>query len=168
VANQLVSLFRVITRLRGLPEAESKVLKRIEPTAGDKRMLDIGAGSGRTTSHFAPHFFEYVGIDADENAIRACRKRYAKTLDTGHFDVLDVRSMRKFRDATFDFILWSEGYDELSESDRALALREVRRVAKKGAQFLLAASAPPESQLAAAGFDQTEKLDSTYHFSTAI
>ena len=168
MANQIVSLFRYITRLRGLPQPEEEVLQRISSGAAEQRMLDIEVGSGRTTPHFAPHFFEYVGIDADESSVRACRKRYAKTLDTGHFDVCDVRSMKKFRDGTFDFVLYSSGLDDFTESDREVALAEIRRVAKNGARFLVASASRP--RLEAAGFRDVEVLPDgtrTYYFCTA-
>lgn len=130
----VVSYFKA---LRGLQKPEADVLERVAPTASDKRMLDIGVGGGRTTAHFAPHFFEYVGIDSAEPMVQACRKRFTKSMDNGHFEVSDVRSMTRFANATFDFILFSyNGLDYINHEDRLRALREIRRVAKKGARFL--------------------------------
>ncbi len=167
MANQLISLFRYLTRLRGLPQPEAEVLARIAPAAGDQRMLDIGVGTGRTTQHFAPHFFEYVGIDSCEPLVQSCRKRYAKTLDTGHFEVCDVRSMQRFRDGTFDFILWRNGFDELDQDGRKRALNEIRRVTKKGGRFLISSVNIDETEFGAAAFGEVEVLG-TYYLSTAI
>lgn len=123
--------------LRGLQKPEADVLERVAPTASDKRMLDIGVGGGRTTAHFAPPFFEYVGIDSAEPMVQACRKRFTKSMDNGHFEVCDVRSMTRFADGTFDFILFSyNGLDYIDHEGRLRALSEIRRVAKKGARFL--------------------------------
>jgi SAM-dependent methyltransferase len=104
------------------------------------RMLDIGIGGGRTTAHFAPLVFEYVGIDSAEPMIQACRKRFTESMDNGHFEVCDARSMTRFRNATFDFILFSyNGLDYMNHDDRLRALTEIRRVAKRGARFLFSA-----------------------------
>jgi len=127
------------TQLKQLQPAEKVILERLKPQLSSMRMLDIGIGGGRTTTHFAPLAKEYVGIDYSAEMIAACRERLSKaipSLSPEALEVMDARSMEQFPDHSFDFILFSfNGIDYVSEGDRLKIFEEVKRVGKPGGYF---------------------------------
>jgi ubiquinone/menaquinone biosynthesis C-methylase UbiE len=97
-----------------------------------RSMLDLGVGAGRTTQFFAPLFDRYIGLDLSRKMIKAARE----THKNHEFIVGDAASL-PFPDNSFDFVLFSyNGIDYLTHKKRLSALREIRRVMKKGSSFL--------------------------------
>lgn len=96
------------------------------------KILDLGCGTGRTTAHLA-RTCTVVGIDYSKSMIARAREKHP-TID---FRVMDVRSLA-FPDGSFDGALFSfNGIDYLYPfRERILALREIRRVVKKGGVFI--------------------------------
>ena len=52
---------------------EATLLSDLSATIHEMDMLDIAVGAGRTTFHFAPKVYSYVGIDRSRRMIDACR-----------------------------------------------------------------------------------------------
>lgn len=124
------------TSLDKLFKPERTILKIFKNKLINMRMLDIGVGGGRTTYYFAPLVKEYLGIDYSEQMINACKKRFSNYSNKISFKLCDVRSMRILKDNYFDFILVSSnGLDYISHNDRIKALKEIKRVGKKGGYF---------------------------------
>lgn len=121
---------------------EKTILDELRPMLGRARMLDIGVGAGRTTIHFAPLVREYVGIDVSPTMIDACRKRFSGTSRNTSFEIADVRDLRGFDSASFDFVLFSfNGIDTVGgKADRLRALDEIHRVCRTGAPFCFSSS----------------------------
>jgi SAM-dependent methyltransferase/CelD/BcsL family acetyltransferase involved in cellulose biosynthesis len=115
-------------------------LVRFEGLA-DMRMLDLGVGGGRTTTHFAPHAREYHGIDRSPPLIDACRRRFARE-DWPHvtWTVADARDL-PYDDDFFDFVMFSwNGLDAVGdEIERLRALHEIRRILAPGGRFFFSA-----------------------------
>lgn len=125
-AKDAVTTYRA---LDGLQPPERAILTRLKPWLNSCRMLDIGVGGGRTTSHFAPLVATYVGADYAAPMIAACRSRYGDEMANATFTVADVRDLRRFRNSSFDFVLFSfNGLDCIDHEDRLVALAELRRV----------------------------------------
>lgn len=119
-----------------LLKPEKTILRILKTKLNSMRMLDIGIGGGRTTSHFAKLCREYVGIDYSKNMIWACRKRFPENDKRIIFRVCDAKRLKNLRNGYFDFILFSyNGIDYLSHLDRLRAFKEIRRVGKKGGKF---------------------------------
>lgn len=130
------SIVRHYTRLSLLQPAEQMILELLQGQLSSMKMLDIGVGGGRTTQHFSKLAMEYVGIDYSTNMIAACQKRFSASSQVVMFEVCDARDMSRFRDNSFDFILFSfNGIDYVSHTDRLKVFQEVSRVAKPGAYF---------------------------------
>ncbi len=129
-------LARRYSREEKLQAPEASILKAVREHLNGARMLDVGVGGGRTTLHFAPLVESYVGIDYSEQMIAVCRERFKETPNRLTFQVADVRSMSSFSDHKFDFVLFSyNGLDYISHASRPDALREIRRVLKRGGHF---------------------------------
>ncbi len=100
------------------------------PAAG---MLDMGVGGGRTTKYFAPLAGRYTGADYAPSMINICRAKYGSLYP---FTECDARKMDRFRDSSFDFVLFSyNGIDSFSHTDRMTALKEIARVLRTGGYF---------------------------------
>jgi ubiquinone/menaquinone biosynthesis C-methylase UbiE len=127
-------------KLDSLLAAERAVLEELRPRLPRLRMLDLGVGAGRTVPFFAPLVREYVGVDISPRMIELCRVKFASNgWDDVQWAVADVRDMRDFEDARFDFVLFSfNGLDSVGgHEDRRRALGEIRRVSAPGGVLAL-------------------------------
>ena len=122
--------------LSQLQPAEIVILEKLRPQLPQFKMLDIGIGGGRTTTHFAPLVSEYCGIDYSPEMITACKAKFIQKIPNLSLEVVDARDLSQFADNYFDFILFSfNGIDYVEHSDRLKILSEVARVGKKNAYF---------------------------------
>jgi len=116
-----------------LYKAEEAILDRLFPELINMDMLDIGVGGGRTTIYFAPIVKSYTGIDYAHQMIRVCKEKFK---DRYVFKESDARSMKEYKDNSFDFVLFSfNGIDSFGHEDRLAALKEIRRVLKNNGYF---------------------------------
>ncbi|MEK7535725.1 MAG: class I SAM-dependent methyltransferase [Patescibacteria group bacterium] len=97
-----------------------------------KRVLDLGCGTGRTTSYIYKNGADVVGIDPAEGMITRGRELHPE-LD---LRVGDARHL-DFPDNYFDLVFFSfNGLDNLYPiSERQNAVREIKRVLKTGGIF---------------------------------
>jgi ubiquinone/menaquinone biosynthesis C-methylase UbiE len=119
-----------------LQPAESAVLEELRDWLPDRKMLDLGVGGGRTTVSFSPIVGEYVAVDFSEPMIRACQERFRSSPTGLRFITMDARDLSPFKDAYFDFILFSyNGLDTVDHDDRLRSISEISRVLKPGGYF---------------------------------
>jgi SAM-dependent methyltransferase len=97
---------------------EEVALEKIKLT--NKKMLDIGVGTGRTTRFFSPKTKKYIGIDYSKNMIKKC----IETFETSEKRKFLIRDIRRFDyPGFFDFILFSyNGIDYMDHKDRKKSL----------------------------------------------
>lgn len=96
------------------------------------RGLDIGCGEGQliTKLYNRGVVKDIIAIDIDEN-----RLKYAKTNNTvAHYIKQDINALG-FKSDCFDYILATEVFEHLP--DPPAAMRELKRVAKKNAMFII-------------------------------
>ena len=120
---------------------EETILEILKLKLPYMKMLDVGVGAGRTTTHFAPLVQKYVGIDYSAKMITACKNKFKENKEW-LFNIADVKNLDSFADDEFDFVLFSfNGLDCMSGTynDRQEALKEIRRVLKKDGYFFLSA-----------------------------
>ncbi len=65
--------------------------------SGGAKILDVGCGSGRDTTHFMERGYDVVGIDFSSGQIAEARKR----VPNGNFLIMDMRDL-KFDPESFD------------------------------------------------------------------
>ena len=95
-------------------------------------ILDVGCGPGTITADLAAlaHRGQVIGLDSSEDVLEQARDTAAKRgLNNIRFEVGDVRKL-SYADATFDVVHVHQVLQHLS--DPVQALREMRRVTKKG------------------------------------
>lgn len=120
-----------------LQKPEETILELVRDKLDNWRMLDLGIGLGRTTLHFAPLVKEYVGTDYSFGMIKTYQKMFPEAKPNVQVRLSDARMMREFESNYFDFILFSfNGIDYISHEDRIDALKEIKRIGKKGGLFV--------------------------------
>lgn len=109
------------------------------------KVLDLGCGTGRTTTLIKKRGAEVVGADISAPMIERARELHPNI----NFEVMDALALR-FPDNHFDFVFFSfNGLDNLHPVSRRIeAVGEIKRVLKKGGIFAYASHnsfAPPRT-----------------------
>jgi len=107
----------------------------------NKRVLDIGCGTGYGSAKLAEAAAEVVGIDISRMALRFARKRYR---DSGALFIHMNAERLQFPDHSFDFIVSTENFEHLRNQPESA--REMRRVLKADGLCLLATPNPEAFQ----------------------
>jgi len=112
---------------------EQRIIEKFSELWREWALLDIGVGGGRTTRHFAPLVRRYVGLDYVPEMVDTCQRNFLSGYENCEFRVGDVRRLNGIDDEEFNFLLFSyNGLGEVPSIDQEVALREMRRVIKKG------------------------------------
>lgn len=119
-----------------LQKPETTILEELRNKLPNMNMLDIGVGAGRTTAHFAVLTKEYLGIDYSNKMINACLEKFQDSPKNFSFQTSDARTMKNFRNKSFDFVLFSfNGIDYMDHEERIRTLRDIKRLIKTGGFF---------------------------------
>ncbi len=106
------------------------------------RALDLGCGTGTTSVYMARHGWDVTGVDFVPRAIRRARAR-AKAGVSVAFLVGDVTQLRKLPvEPGFDLLFDQGCFHSLPESSQPAYAREITRMARSGATYLLYAFGP--------------------------
>ncbi len=115
---------------------EQAILNLLNGKLQKMRMLDVGAGAGRTTRFFAKKTKTYLGIDFSPIMIEACKKEFPSF----NFQVADARSLPQYETGQFDFVLFSyNGIDCMNFEDRKTVLNEMHRITNRDGFFCFSA-----------------------------
>jgi SAM-dependent methyltransferase len=99
-----------------------------------RRVLELGCGAGRLSSHLVARAAELHGLDIAPAMVEHCRRAYP----LGTFAVGDIRDLSQFQSAYFDVVVAAHNVlDVLGESDRAASLAEMARVLRAGGLLLV-------------------------------
>lgn len=109
----------------GLKEVEQRVIDKY--FIKDEYTLDVGCGTGRTTSELYRRGYPVVGVDIAENMVKKAKERYYWFA----VEVMDVSNL-KYKDKSFSNVLFSyNGLDFLHPKEKRIkALKEILRVLK--------------------------------------
>lgn len=99
----------------------------------EKRILDVGCGTGYGTSHLAESASIAVGVDLSRQAIRHARRHYRDR--RVQFLRMNAESLA-FADRSFDFVISTENFEHLT--NHRANLREMSRVLADDGMLLLA------------------------------
>jgi len=93
---------------------------------GDKKVLDLGCGSGYGVDLIASKASEVIGVDISDEAISYSRQHYKK--ENIKFFVGDAANLHFFRDEEFDAVVSFEVIEHITTYLKFL--KEIRRVLK--------------------------------------
>lgn len=119
-------------RASELTPVESHVFRRF--LCEGSEILDLGVGTGRTTSFLSSIASRYVGLDYSDRMITRCRERFPNV----SLIVGDAADLSAFADSDFDAVVFSfNGMDYLApDARRRACLVEVNRVLRPGGVFI--------------------------------
>jgi ubiquinone/menaquinone biosynthesis C-methylase UbiE len=103
-------------------------------SATDKSVLEIGLGLGADSTRWAQYAREFVGVDLTSAAVEATKLHLAARGLYGVVEIANAEAL-PFEDQRFD-IVYSHGVLHHTP-DTLKSLREVYRVARPGAQFIV-------------------------------
>lgn len=129
------------------------------------RILDVGAGTGRYALWLKEQGYDVTAVELTRPNIAMMKKKDAglKVIEA------DARDLRMLKDESFDLVLLlGPLYHLHQKEDKLLALREAKRVTKKGG-YILAAYIMNEYALTWFAFKENnyqqikDKLDGNFH-----
>lgn len=95
----------------------------------DRRVLDLGCGSGRLEAVLAPRVRSMVGVDISPAMLRLARQRCAVSANV-HFVQVSGRDLAAVADQSCDVVLAIDSFPYLVQSGMALAERHMREIAR--------------------------------------
>jgi SAM-dependent methyltransferase len=102
------------------------------------RALDLGCGTGTTTIYMASKGWQATGVDFVPRAIRVARAKAAAAHQSVAFLVGDVTRLHQLAiDPGFDLLFDQGCFHSLPEAAQPAYAREVARMARSGATYLL-------------------------------
>ena len=130
-SEDVVDLF--VARSGAIDAGEAGILERVADEVRGRPVLDLGFGGGRTVPLLQALGADYVGLDYVPELVAAARERFPGVpLDEG-----DARDLSRFADGRFALVFFSfNGIDGLAHEERAVVLREVRRVLEPNGLFV--------------------------------
>jgi SAM-dependent methyltransferase len=102
------------------------------------RALDVGCGTGTTTIYMASKGWDATGVDFVPRAIRSARAKAAAARLSVSFLVGDVTRLQELAvEPGFDLLLDQGCFHSLPEAGQPAYAKEVTRMARPGATYLL-------------------------------
>ena len=111
------------------------------------RVLEIGAGTGTMAVLAAGRGARVTGFDVSGPMLQVAREKVRDAGLEESIELLEmgVSGMDRFDDESFDLVMSTLVFSELSHDEQAYALRHARRVLKPGGRLALADEARPRS-----------------------
>jgi ubiquinone/menaquinone biosynthesis C-methylase UbiE len=135
-------------RLLSLGRNERMHEQMAEQVEAGERLLDIGCGTGSLALRCARRGARVTGIDISPQMLDVARRKVAAA---GLTDELELREMsaldldEAFPEKSFDVIMSSLVFSELSEDEQRFVLRQCRRLLTDGGRLLVADEVAPRS-----------------------
>jgi demethylmenaquinone methyltransferase/2-methoxy-6-polyprenyl-1,4-benzoquinol methylase len=110
------------------------------------RVLEIGCGTGALTLLAAAEGADVVGFDVSAGMLSVARRKIGAAGLAGRvrFEERGVSTMDAYGDESFDLVLSSLVFSELSTDERAWALRHSHRLLRSGGRLALVDEVTPE------------------------
>jgi ubiquinone/menaquinone biosynthesis C-methylase UbiE len=141
---------RLLT-LGRLEQVHQDIASRLEP--GD-RALDLGCGTGTLAAELARRGVRVVGVDISAPMLAQAAQRVR---ELGMEDQVTLRELgavdldTAFEDASFDAVVSTLVFSELSADEIEYTLGECRRILRPGGRLLVADEVLPDSVLGRVG-----------------
>lgn len=93
-----------------------------------QRVLDLGSGTGKNSFFLAERGSEVVGVELSQTAVKIARRRaQEKRLDV-EFILGDIGQKLPFENNSFDLIIDVVSSNSLNDIERAVCIKEVKRM----------------------------------------
>ncbi len=128
---------------------DSKLKKRIadEFIFSSDDVLEIGSGTGTLALLCAQKGANVVGIDVSPTMIALAQAKAAKTQSSGRvqFREMDLTEIDQLPDSSFDVVVATLVFSELSEAEQFYALREAWRLLRPKGRLIIMDEVRPQS-----------------------
>lgn len=144
--NFLTPFYDFVTELIGFGDSFKRQIVRMLKLKDGESLLDIGCGTGSLlilAKHNHPQS-RIVGIDPDPSVLDIAKRKIEKK----RLDVELVRAYGEdlpFKDSSFDVAVSTLVFHHLPTEIKKQTIKEIFKVLKKGARFLLADFGQPEN-----------------------
>lgn len=134
---------RILT-LGKLSKAYDRLASRINK---GQRVLDIGCGTGALTLRAAGRGAKVKGIDVNSQMLEIAEKRAREGNLTENMELCEmgVAELERERPESYDVVMSGLCFSELTEDEVVYALKEVKKILKKGGILLIADEVVPKS-----------------------
>ncbi len=142
------------------PPQELVAMVAAEAISPAATVLDVGCGAGAEAILLAGLGFRAIGVDASAEAIRLARERAAATgveVDFRHADAGDL----PLADGSIDFAIDRGCFHVIDRDQRRDYARELHRVLRPGARFLLRGAATDDDEEGVIAVD-AEEIDRVF------
>ncbi len=129
-----------------IDEVYERIAKRV--AAPERRVLDMGCGTGAVALSCAARGAYVTGIDIDAGMLEVARAKPVPTKGRVEWMQVGIAEIEDhFGPATFDAVVSCLMFSELSADERAYALRAALRVLVPGGDVVIADETVPRSTL---------------------
>ena len=105
----------------------------------NKKILDLGCGTGRNANYLAEKGNDVVGIEISKTALDVARNRASKLGVKVDYRLGDIGEKYDIEDSSIDLVLDITSSNSLDEKGRKIYLEEVERVLKPSGYFFVRA-----------------------------
>ena len=126
--------------------ALTKIKQQIaEHTHPGNRVLDLGCGTGTLAQMCIERGAQVTGVDANSDML-AVAKRNSPTANYLNISLSNIDEY--LPDESFDIVLSTLAFSELTRAERLHVLKQIKRILKKGGKVLIGDEIIPENFLA--------------------
>lgn len=111
-------------------DANLSFLKKTGLLTKDKKILEIGSGTGAMVNYLSKQGYNAIGTEVNEEFINFAKSNFGINIEKMS------RDNPEFEDSSFDIVLSFDIFEHISNTDECL--QEVKRVLKTGGYYLLA------------------------------
>lgn len=126
-----------ILSLGRLSKMRQEIGRDIKPSSS---VLDIGCGTGSLSILLAEQGHSVVGVDLSEKMLSVANSKRLHCASKDSLEFKNVSALEldeEFRNASFDCIVSTLMFSELSEEEQKFVLRQCRRMLKPGGQLIV-------------------------------
>jgi len=117
--------------LGSLTKIKQKIADHVAP---GNRVLDLGCGTGTLAKMCADRGADVTGVDANSGMLAVAKKN---SPSTNYLNISLSNLDEHFEDESFDIILSTLAFSELTRMERLHILKQVKRLLKKGGRVFI-------------------------------
>lgn len=136
------------------PSIFATEVKNYLPRSG--KLLDLGAGQGQDSRHFAKNGFDVVAVDLSQHALDLAKEKSDNEGLSIDYQQLDFSEPLPFNNEEFDVVYSHLGLHYFCKDDTVKLFGEINRVLKKSGVFATLLNTIIDPELQEYGYEEVE------------